>query len=145
MCQFSTWKAFLGSAKHCGINFRIQHFNMVLNKICFYKEPNQKQKYWATHEITAKNGYLYEQFSQKLLFKVQKSFNKRMIKKLLSLSENLFIKTAFLTFAFRSKWRVNKSISCKKKRPRENQYSSSSRKKPRAPQYSSAQLTASQL
>ena len=51
-----------------------------------------------------------------------------MIKKLLSLSENLFTKTAFLTFAFRSKCRVNKSTSCKKK-PRENQYSSSSRKK----------------
>ena len=51
-----------------------------------------------------------------------------MIKKLLSLSENLFTKTAFLTFAFRSKCRVNKSTSCKKKRPRENQYSSSSRK-----------------
>ena len=49
-----------------------------------------------------------------------------MIKKLLSLSENLFTKTAFLTFAFRSKCRVNKSTSCKKK-PRENQYSSSSR------------------
>ena len=46
----------------------------------------------------------------------------------LSLSENLFTKTGFLTFAFRSKCRVNKSTSCKK-RPRENQYSSSSRKK----------------
>ena len=50
-----------------------------------------------------------------------------MIKKLLSLSQNLFTKTAFLTFAFRSKCRVNKSTSCKKKR--ENQYSSSSRNK----------------
>ena len=38
-----------------------------------------------------------------------------MIKKLFSLSENLFIKAAFLTFAFRSKCRVNKSTSCKKK------------------------------
>ena len=38
-----------------------------------------------------------------------------MIKKLLSLSENLFSKTTFLTFAFRSKCRVNKSTSCKKK------------------------------
>ena len=38
-----------------------------------------------------------------------------MNKKLLSLSENLFTKTAFLTFAFRSKCRVNKSTSCKKK------------------------------
>ena len=42
-----------------------------------------------------------------------------MIKKLLSLSENLFTKTAFLTFAFRSKCRVNKSTSCKKKKNRE--------------------------
>ena len=38
-----------------------------------------------------------------------------MIKKFFSLSENLFTKTAFLTFAFRSKCRVNKSTSCKKK------------------------------
>ena len=37
-----------------------------------------------------------------------------MIKKLLSLSENLFTKTSFLTFAFRSKCRVNKTTSCKK-------------------------------
>ena len=41
--------------------------------------------------------------------------------------ENLFTKTSFLTFAFRSKCRVNKSTSCKKN-PRENQDSSSSRK-----------------
>ena len=32
-----------------------------------------------------------------------------MIKKLLSLSKNLFTETAFLPFAFRSKGRVNKS------------------------------------
>ena len=38
-----------------------------------------------------------------------------MIKKLLSLSKNLFTLTAFLTFAFRSKCRVNKTTSCKKK------------------------------
>ena len=37
-----------------------------------------------------------------------------MIKKLLSLRENLFTKTAFLIFALRSKCRVNKSTSCKK-------------------------------
>ena len=43
-----------------------------------------------------------------------------MIKKLLSLSENLFTKTAFLTFAFRSKCRVNKSTSCKKNREKTN-------------------------
>ena len=39
-----------------------------------------------------------------------------MIKKLLSLSDNLFTKTVFLTFAFRSKCGVNKSTSCKKQK-----------------------------
>ena len=39
-----------------------------------------------------------------------------MIKKLLTLSENLFTETYFLTFAFTSKFRVNKSTSCKKKK-----------------------------
>ena len=43
-----------------------------------------------------------------------------MIKKLLSFSKNLFTKTAFVTFAFRSKCRVNKSTSCKKKHSRKN-------------------------
>ena len=74
--------------------------------------------------------------SVKNYFSKSKSHSKktqRMIKKLLSLSENLFIKVAFLTFAFRSKCRVNKSTSCKKK-TRENQYFSSSRKN----QYSSS-------
>ena len=40
MCQFSTWNAFSGSAKHCGINFRGRHFNIVTNKLYFYKKPN---------------------------------------------------------------------------------------------------------
>ena len=40
MCQFSTWNAFSGSAKHCGINFRGWHFNIVSNKIYSNKEPN---------------------------------------------------------------------------------------------------------
>ena len=48
-----------------------------------------------------------------------------MIKKLLSFSENLFTKTAFVTFAFRSKCRVNKSTSCKKKHSRKNSGSDS--------------------
>ena len=97
-------------------------------------------------EKTAKNGYIYVQFRQKLFFEVKKSFTKRqrMIKKLLSLSENLFTKTAFLTFAFRLKSRVNKSTSCKKNREKTNTPLRVV-KKPRAPQYSYAQLTASQL
>ena len=40
MCQFLTWNAFSGSAKHCGINFRGWHINIVSDKIYFYKEPN---------------------------------------------------------------------------------------------------------
>ena len=48
MCQFSTWNAFSGSAKHCGINFRSWHYNIVSNKLYFYKKPNWKQKNWAT-------------------------------------------------------------------------------------------------
>ena len=71
------------------------------------------------------------------------SYRCAAIYKLLSLSENLFTKTAFLTFAFRSKCRVNKSTSCKKK-PRENQYSSSSRKKT-APQYNSNSLNCKKI
>ena len=50
-----------------------------------------------------------------------------MIKKFFSLSKNLFTKTAFLTFAFRSKCRVNKSTSCKKKHSRKNSGSDSKR------------------
>ena len=64
-----------------------------------------------------------------------------MIKKLFSLSENLFTMTAFLTFAFRSKCRVNKTTPGRKT---EMKTHSPLRvvKKPRASQYSSAQLTA---
>ena len=63
------------------------------------------------------------------------SLNEAHDQKLLSLSEYLFTETAFLTFAFRSKCRANKSTSCKKKdrektntplrvvkNPREGQY-----------------------
>ena len=114
---FSTWNAFSGCAKHCGINFRGWHLNKVSSKIYFYNKTKLKaKKLGHLDEKTAKNGHLYVQFSQKLLFKVKKSFTKRSAwsKKLLSLSENLFTKTSFLTFAFRSKCRVNESTSCKK-------------------------------
>ena len=40
MCQFLTWNSFSGSPEHCGINFRGWNFNIVSDKIYFYKKPN---------------------------------------------------------------------------------------------------------
>ena len=75
---FSTWNAFSGCAKHCGINFRGWHSNIVSSKIYFYNKTKLKaKKLGHLDEKTAKNGHLYVQFSQKLLFKVKKSFTKR--------------------------------------------------------------------
>ena len=101
------------SENDISIEYRIK-FTSTRNQI-------KRKKLGHLDEKTAKNGYLYEQFSQKLLFKVKTSFTRLSArsKKLLSLSENLFTKTAFLTFAFRSKCRVNKS-SCKKNREKTN-------------------------
>ena len=72
MCQFWTWNAFSGSAKHCGINFRDLHFNIASTKNYFYKKPNYKQKLYHLDEKTAKNGYLYVPFSQKTTFQSPK-------------------------------------------------------------------------
>ena len=47
-------------------------------------------------------------------FKVN-HWTQRMLNQLLSLSDNLFTLRAFLTITFRSKCRVNKTTSCKKK------------------------------
>ena len=68
----------------------------------------------------------------KTSFEVKKSFTERSAWSIgfSRLERNLFIRKAFLTFAFRSESRMNKTTSFKK-RPLENQYSSSSRKKPR--------------
>ena len=38
MSQFRIWNAFLGFAKHCGINVRGLHFNIASNKNYFYKK-----------------------------------------------------------------------------------------------------------
>ena len=72
------FKRFSDSSKHCGINLRDLHFNIAPNKYYFYKKPNYKQKNIGhLDEKTAKNGYLYVPFSQKLLFNVKKSSTKR--------------------------------------------------------------------
>ena len=93
-----------------------------IEKKLFLQETKLKaKKLGHLDEKTAKNGHLYVQFSQKLLFKSKShSLNAAHDQKILSLSENLFTKTAFLTFAFRSKCRVNKSTSCKKNREKTN-------------------------
>ena len=63
---------------------------------------------------------IYMSRSLKNIFQSQKliHWTQRTIKKRLSLTDNLFTMTAFLFFAFRSKSRVNKATSCKKKSER---------------------------
>ena len=58
-------------------------------------------------EKTAKNSYLYVPFSQKIPFKVKKSFNNAAHDQKTSLAHKKLVHTAiFLTFAFRSKQRL---------------------------------------
>ena len=68
-----TWKGFSGSAKHSGINFRELHFKIT----SFLQKVKQTKTLYHLDEKTAKNGYLYVQFSQKVLFKVKTSFTIR--------------------------------------------------------------------
>ena len=114
-------------------------------------------------EKMAKNGHLYVQFSQKLLFKVKKSFTKRSAwsENFSRLAKICSPRQLFSLSLLGQNAAWTNLLPVTKKKPRENQYSSSSRKKkrqrpntiqilwivkkPRAPQYSYAQLTASQL
>ena len=53
-------------------------FQYSIEKNLFLQDTKLKaKKLGHLDEKTAKNGYLYVQFSQKLLFKVEKSFTKR--------------------------------------------------------------------
>ena len=78
MCQFRISNAISGYAKYCAINFRGLHFNIASIKNYFYKKTKlQAKNLGHLDEKTAKNGYLYVPFSQKLLFNVKNSFTKR--------------------------------------------------------------------
>ena len=76
------------------------HFNIATNKIYFYKNQITSKKLGHLDEKTAKNGYLYVPFSQKLLNAAHDQKT--------SLAQKKLVHTAILlTFAFRSKQRPN--------------------------------------
>ena len=118
MWQFWTSNAFSGSAKHCGINFRGLRFNIASNKHYFYEKANCKQKKGHLDEKTAKNRYLYVPFSQKLLFKVKKSFTKRSAwSKNFSRSEKISSHCNFTHFRFQVKKSSERIVLPVKQKP----------------------------
>ena len=100
MSPFYPWKISLGSANFCCMNFIRLYINAASLKNIFYKKLNCKliQKLIQIDEKAAKN---YMRLSQKH-FQSHKiiHWTQRMIKKLLLLSENLFLTVVFLNFAF---------------------------------------------
>ena len=82
----------------------LPYFKIASNKNYFYKKQKQK-----TEPLRRKNGYLYVTFCQKYFSKSKSySLNAAHEQKTLRASKKL-VQTAFLlTFAFRSKQRLNK-------------------------------------
>ena len=105
MCQFRTWNVISGYAKYCSINFQGLHFNIALIKIYFYKKSQiTSKKMGHLDEKTAKNGYICVPFVKT---KSKRHWINAAHDQKTSLAQKLVHTAILLTFAFRSKQRLN--------------------------------------
>ena len=101
LCANFEFETHFQALQNTSINFRALKLNIAPKNNHFSKKIDYKQKNWSTDKKTAKNRYLYAPFSQKLLFKVKKSFTKRSARsKNFSRSEKISSYTNFTHFQF---------------------------------------------